>query len=271
MTEQQIDFRNPEVVFAYVPSGKGTTRGTILMLAYGIITAIAVAVAVHFVGMFILNLFYGTNILLILVGLFISFLLIPLMAGYSLGWAIGQGAIAGKSRSKKTEKMIFYLCSFLAIILYCLLRCNEYDIEAFDSIIDYIRIIVILVFIVLGSLIDGSMVANKPFCENCKEYMKLTKSRKISPDEQDMVMNSNGEPSIIPQFFNETNHEGNEYTVIEIFYCNKCRKLGYLNVRSYIIRTKIRKVTESTETLERLVFSKTLTEKDLTNLETILK
>ena len=270
MNENDMDFGGSAVESAYKASGKGSWVGLALMILFGLFAAPAAGVLIHFGGESFAKILGAHGVLYGIVGLIMMFIIIPGLSGAGIAWAISKGAIIGKSRDPKTGTVIAVVCSLIGISIYSFLRHQLYGNEAFDSAIDIVKVILALACTTFcAANFVAAFFRDKPFCENCKSYMKLKRSRRLNRKEQAGVVDAakaNKYKEVV-MFFAGEDVDDEQYAIIEYFYCEKCMSNGFFNIRAYIETEEKGRGQTSTNTKERLVFTKRLYNKDIHLLE----
>lgn len=254
------EFGGPAAERAYKPSGQGTILGTVLMTLGGLAAGTFFGKVSPALGEGIMDVCVKFGFIGIIFGFAFMFFIIPVLSGMGIGWVVGQAALLGKSRDLKACVWISVIGAVITVVLYCIARINDYQAEAFDSFIDWFKVVFISFWIlVMAAVFSADAMSGKPFCEGCQAYMKRRLSRRLAVESRPGLLSAGKEgrfEDFLRQAFNVENDASEQlYSQAICFYCPKCLAKGFLNLDSYKVTVTYSRGQENRKVSERCIFS----------------
>jgi hypothetical protein len=239
------------------------------MFTVGSIAAVAAGAFLHPAHRLISEALVGHGWYWTLGAAILILLTLPALYGAGVGYVVSQASILGKSRREKPAVVIAVLCSLIGFSVYVVIRYKVVGSEVFDSGTGLLKAVSNLLSMTIAAAVMANCgIGRKPFCEACGGYMKKTTSRRLSTEEQAAAQTAAGKrsASAVARYFTGAGFYGDQYAVIEIFHCDRCRGIGFLNIRAFGVKTETEGDDATNLTVGRLVFSSVLTESELAAL-----
>ncbi len=272
-----FSFAFPVVESAYIPSGIGTQKGTLLMVIYSLGAAVVIGPLIYLTHILAAEMAAGLirmgiclSGLLGMLVYFLGYILAAPIAGLLVGAAIGKGAIHGKSRNSATAKRIGIIMGMVCFASFIATYISALGMkEGFDSWIDYLKLSwnVIAIPVAAYYAADES-IKGTPFCEECQQFMKKAelKKRSIRYEKQLMDVLDTNELNKISTFPPD---EGTKnYCKVTFWSCGCERGGGFIHMHTTqmrISKDNSGKVNENTQT--RLVFSRKVAKTNIKELQ----
>jgi len=259
MNDSKRTFNASKVEFAYSPSGKGNAMSIVYMTIFGIIASLIAGSILPFLQYITGSLLSGKFCLLSILAFVLVFFGFAVGLGFLQAKAISIASELGKNRNPKNAAIIAAITSLPIVITYVLVRNSIFEYEAFDSFMDYLKVITNAgMFAGYASYYSWQNVCKKPFCEKCNTFMKNIKSHRMNHDNGQIALSSlrTGKIDKLNNYFEgQDDNVDKNYAIIHFFYCDNCRD----SIINMTLNTTITKKTEGStkeKTESKLIFSR---------------
>ncbi len=278
-----INFIYPEVepAYHYQPGNTTRSKSKMTMLAVGIATGIAggplLYLMVYLLGAMGATLLSNRAFCYGIVAIAL-YLVVALPVGFLLGYAVSQTAIKTSCRNVRVAQVISLVSAvvcFVSFVLFYILILGTA--EAFDSFIDFIKLVAYLLTLSIGAWTNSkSDIEKTPFCDHCQQYMKaihwgdkVNKGWPIGYEEKLMKIFEQGQYEELPSLELIAQAGWFSRVFATFWYCQNCEENGILDLYTLQIRRRFENNKETSEQHVRLIFSKSLTPEAILRLRTI--
>jgi YD repeat-containing protein len=268
--EGPLSFAFPAVENAYKPSGKGSPKAILLMLAMGLPVAAVGGVLLYPVHAIIATLASKMPVCLIVLAALVLYFIVAGVLGYLIGLSVGKGGLIGKNRNLRAAWAIGLLCGLVGYGAYVAVYFSVLGPKGFNSAIDAIKLIgYFLAIVLVAGATSGGTVEENPFCERCEEYM-----RKISLGKYPIrlervwigLLNSRKFDGI-GDLASDSGRDSKDFTEVTVWHCDSCKEAGFINAETTQVRYEYDKQgNKTTKSETRRIFSSPIVKSEIATL-----